>query len=466
MHLKLKAINSRFFIPRAVRSKEKLCLEDFYDVKLNYNGRTASFIIYLGGSDERVRIPKGIAAQLGLGKSSEITLMAVSRIMRPKQPANFLHGSCVDILFFVPHKTYSKLPVICRECMKGKTKLLECWYCSKGRSNELLLKRFVSADFLGLCGYYQAEGAKLKLRSRQGRSFQFANSKERVIKNVIVQLYRLGLTSDSISLYARYNKDKKRAMLGRIRRLASGLKLCARRIKISPAPRIANVVFNVVVTNSLFGETVMNAMNYFRRRFAKGIRSDEVGFCYKFLQCLFDGDGSFFAFRDKSLHIRMMLYEGNKDYAKDYGKILSNLGISNSLAKDPSKNLYKLYINGNWKTISKFLKGRIFALNDKKQAAFLNAIWQHKRFRTMSPLRCFIGSKEISTSDLRIRTGWAYGWVSSWLRRRRAEGIVRLLRKKKINGTVTNVWGLGRLGKEELETLLGVEEELKRFNPA
>ena len=350
--------------------------------------------------------------------------------------------------------------------MKNKARRLECWYSSKGRPNELVVERFISTDFLRLCGYYQAEGAKLKLRSRQGRSFQFSNSAETIIRNVIERLHELGLTSDSISLYARYNPHKKRSMLGRVKRLASELKLSDGRVRANPALRIANVVYNIVVTSSIFGETVMNAMDYFRRRFAKRIRRSETNLCYKFLQGLFDGDGSLFVFRDKSLHIRIMLYEGNRDYANDYSKILNNLGISNKITKDSSKNLYKLHINGSWKTISKFLKGNVFALNEKKQATFLNAIRQHERFSTLEPLRCFINSKEISTMEIRAKTGWKYGWVSSWLKRRRREGVVRFLRKRKINGTVTNVWGLGKQGKEELETLLGVEEELKRFHPA
>ncbi|GEM_PF-4798422 len=466
MRLKLKTSNSRFFIPRAARSDAKLHLEDFYDIKIKYKGKTASFIIYLGGADERVRIPKGIALQLGLKRRGEILLMAASRIVRPPKPASFLHGNCIDILYFIPHMTYSRLPVICRGCMKNKARRLECWYSSKGRPNELVVERFISTDFLRLCGYYQAEGAKLKLRSRQGRSFQFSNSAETIIRNVIERLHELGLTSDSISLYARYNPHKKRSMLGRVKRLASELKLSDGRVRANPALRIANVVYNIVVTSSIFGETVMNAMDYFRRRFAKRIRRSETNLCYKFLQGLFDGDGSLFVFRDKSLHIRIMLYEGNRDYANDYSKILNNLGISNKITKDSSKNPYKLHINGSWKTISKFLKGNVFALNEKKQATFLNAIRQHERFSTLEPLRCFINSKEISTMEIRAKTGWKYGWVSSWLKRRRREGVVRFLRKRKINGTVTNIWGLGKQGKEELETLLGVEEELKRFHPA
>jgi len=465
MRLKLKTNNSRFFIPRAARSDEKLHLEDFYEIKIKCKGKTASFIIYLGGADERVRIPKGIAHQLGLKRSGEIVLMAASRIVRPQNPTSFLHGGCIDVLYFIPYMTYSGFPVICRERMKNKARLLECWYSSKGRPNELVVKRFVSTDFLRLCGYYQAEGAKLKLRSRQGRSFQFSNSRETIIRNVIARLREIGLTSDSISLHARYNPHKKSSMLGKIKRIASELKLFEGRVRTSPAPRIANLACNIVVTSSIFGETVMNAMDYFRRRFAKRIRRSETNLCYKFLQGLFDGDGSLFVFRSKSLHIRIMLYEGNGEYANDYSKILNNLGISNKITKDSSKNLYKLHVNGSWKTISKFLKGGIFSLRGERHAIFLDAVRQHERFSTLEPLRCFINSKEISTMEIKAKTGWKYGWVSSWLKRRRREGVVRFIRKKKINGIVTNVWSLGKRGKDELETILRVEEELKRFHP-
>lgn len=460
MHVTLDAINSRFFIPRTIRRQEKIRLEDFYEVKLKYGCQRARFLIYLGGSDERVRIPKDVSDYLGLKKSSKIVLMAISRITRPPQPKKFIDGNHIDMLFFIPCRTYSKLPVICRECMENDEEFLECWYRSKGRPIELLLKRHVSANFLELCGYYQAEGAKQKLRSRRGRPFIFTNSKERIIRRVVAQLYGLGIKSDSISLYARYNPRKKKAMLQRVSRLASELKLYKERVRCGAAPRIANVAFNVVVNNSLFGETIMGAMNYFRKRFAKKIRTSELYLCYKFLQGLFDGDGSLFVFRDKSLHIRMMLYEANRDYMEDYKKILSNLEIRSSVVKDPSKNLYTLTVNGNWGVMSQFLRADIFALNDKKQERFLDAIREHERFDTLKPLRCFVSSREISTGELRARTGWTYGWIRSWLRRRKKEGIIQLLRKKKTSGIVNNIWCLTKHGAEELGTLLRTEEKL------
>lgn len=460
MHVILDAINSRFFIPRAILAKEKIYLEDFYEVKLKYRRQTARFLIYFGGSDERVRIPKDISNCLRLKKVSKIELMAVSRVARPPQPNRFIDDNRIDMLFFVPCRTYSKLPVICRKYIENKEEFLECWYRSKGRPLELRLKRYVSTDFLELLGYYQAEGAKQKLRSRRGRPFMFTNTKERIIRRVVTELYGLGIKPDSISLYARYNPEKKKAMVRRINRLASELKLQKERVRAGPAPRIANVTFNVVVNNSLFGETIMEAMNYFRKRFAKKIRYSEPDLCYKFLRGLFDGDGSFFAYRDKSLHIRMMLYDANQDYMEDYKKILGNLRIHSSMVKDPFKNLYKLTINGNWKTISHFLEADIFSLNDKKQTMFLNAILEHERFDTMKPLRCFLSSKKISTGEFRARTGWTYGWVASWLRRRKKEGIVRLIRKKKIDGIVNNTWCLTERGRQELGTLLGAEEKL------
>lgn len=463
MRVTLNAFNSRFFIPRAIRAQEKIYLEDFYEIKLKYGHKVARFLIYLGGFDERVRIPKDISNWLGLKKNSRIVLMAVSRIVRPPPPNKPIHGDCIDMLFFIPHKTYSRLPVICREYRENNEEFLECWYRSKGRPLELLLRRHVSANFSELCGYYQAEGAKQKLRSRRGRPFLFTNSKERIIRRVVAGLYELGIRPDSISLYARYNAEKKKAALRRINQLASELKLQKGRVRASPASRIASVTFNVVVNNSLFGETIMGAMDYFRKRFAKKIRGSEISLCNKFLQGLFDGDGSLFVSWSKSLHIRMMLHEGNRNYADDYKKILDNMGVHSSLVKDSSKNLYKLTINGNWKVISQFLKANIFILNEKKQSVFLNAIREHERFDTLKPLRCFMASKEISTGELRTRTGWTYGWVASWLKRRKKEELIRLVRKKKTDGIVNNVWCLTERGKEELETLLRTEEGLKRL---
>ena len=70
----------------------------------------------------------------------------------------------------------------------------------------------------------------------------------------------------------------------------------------------------------------------------------------------------------------------------------------------------------------------------------------------------------MATYELRQRTGWKYGWMHTWLRRRARERIITLIRKRKINGTLNNVWRLSKLGTEELNTLLTVKEGLKRLH--
>jgi len=465
MAFKIKIRDRRFYIPRAIRMQEKMDLNAFYNIKTRHGRFAASFIIYLGEKDERIRIPKKIGQDLRLKMADEVEVTRISKIVRSPTPKDFLNKNYIDLFYFIPKKTYSNLPVICREYTKMHKKFLECWYSSKGRPSELSLKRFVSTDFLELCGYYQAEGSKLKLRARQGRNFLFTNSSPRIISNVVRKLFDIGLEPEVISLYCRYDKSlAKRGAGPKIRRFCSNLGLNGARLKIRSASRIENFVSIVAVTNSLFGETIMNAMDYFRKRFAYKIKDSEKELCYKFLRGLFDGDGSIFVHRDKSLHIRIMLYEGRKEYVWDYANILQNLGICGKITKVKNKNPYILTVNGNWQVLSKFLKGHILSLNIKKQEMLLNAINQHERFRTMEPLFLFADGKSMATYELRQRTGWKYGWMHTWLRRRARERIITLIRKRKINGTLNNVWRLSKLGTEELNTLLTVKEGLKRLH--
>ncbi|MBN1896760.1 MAG: hypothetical protein JW789_03485 [Candidatus Aenigmarchaeota archaeon] len=407
--LALKIKNHRLWLPKEI---QKNIGKEFIEITIRKDGTNEKFLTKLT-NDGRFFIPKEIRKKMDLKHDDNVDV-SVEMIRNLQRSVSHLKGKKFDMLSFIPKKTMSDFDIHVN-ADNGRLKL---WYSTKGRPNEIIIRRFVPLEFARLLGYYQAEGGKLRLKKRRGRELSFTNKSKTLVSDFI-KLSEYILDENVWKCSIRHEKNIEREKLNEAKRFAVSLGIEKENISVSPAERISSFTFRLWITNSLLAEIVSNMADISRKKLYKNSEINRY-----FLQGLLAGDGSFFSHRDKngSLHSRMYVYEAKKNYAEDYNKLLSEFDLDCNIKKDRMKNFYIMTRSVNWENLVTLYDKRLFILSKKHHENIINTIKGHKRYRALKHFKNL--PDEFENSLCRKITGKDETYVAGWLRDRAKDGMI------------------------------------------
>lgn len=438
MKIKIKNIKvrgNRIWLPKKIQKKIN---DNFIDVEIIKSMGRSNFLTIIT-KDGRFVLPKHIREGLRLKYNDNVNL-CIKIVCNKKRRKCFFRKNKFDMTAFVPKRTMSNFKVLAKE----EDSWILMWYSTKGRPNEIKIRRFLPLEFAKLLGYYQAEGGKPKLHERRGREFSFTNKSPKFILDFISlskHLFKPCLWNVTI----RYNPNINKSEIRKISYFLKENGIEPNNIRAKGASRISRYTVKLWISNTLLAETVFKMTESVMKYLLKSQwRKRETDICIYFLQGLIAGDGSFYSWKDKkgSFHPRIKIFEGNKEYADIYERLLSKFGITGKVRKDKDKNLSIFTSYTNWDNLLTILKYDIFKHPDHERR-LRNSILSHKRYRALRYLP-YINSK-ISARLLGKITKKSNYYNSSWLRDRANEGIVKRIEN---NRKSICLWELTKKGKE------------------
>lgn len=383
----------------------------FVEITIRNNLQKKSFISKIN-KDGRFYIPKSIKESMNIKEKVEVVnILNIKNLIKSKK---LINNNKIEILTAIPEKTLSGYPIAIKK--EGRT--YQCWYCAKGRPNEIIINKAIPLTFSRLLGYHQAEGGKPKLSKRRGRTLSFTNKKIELIKDYF-QLANYMFNNQLIKATVRHNPKEAKENIENLKKEL--LKLGITQISIKQAPRIKTFTIKLWVSNSLLAEIVDN-LNTKLKQFL--LEDEELEIFKDYYRGYLAGDGTFFVGRDKnnSMHAVAYLFEEREEYIKEHQEILNNRGIIGGVKKAKNKNMFILTINCNWNTLLKLLEYDLFKVIPYHKKKLINAIRSHKKFRALKHLASVKGAFNLATLEGTINK--EKGYIYGWLRDRKEEGLI------------------------------------------
>lgn len=445
--MQLKILNGRINLPERLKN-----LNSTFVVKLYKNGSIVDYILSIPKNETRFRIPKNILQNLKIGKNDIVDLRIRKVKKLVSRPKKMFRANKINLLYFIPKSTIKGYQYI----VIPKSKFLKIWYKTPvGRPHEIMIKRYVPLDFVRFLGYIQSEGGKLPkiIPKRRGFELNFTNKLINLHKDVVDLGEEAGISRNLWKVICTYNpKISKSFLQSKIKEFFRETGLEKNKLNLKISERVKKITFKIYINKTSLFEITYNTMNVIRKYLHA---SDNIKLKIEFLRGLFAGDGSIGIARDKSLHVAIMLFEGDKEFAEDYLKILKTLNLNCKLRKDNKKDMYVITINGNWNVLNFFYKNRIFynVLHNRKK--LLTAISLHDKYRVLSYLRSLKNKK--TTYDLKKELNWNYGRLRKWLILRCKEGMIRKIGFKNYEG---NIWVLTDKGLKTCKFINDINSQL------
>lgn len=414
----------------------------FLEIFIKNKNRKASFIAVIP-EDGRFYVPIKIREILGVKDS--VTIQKIKTINNKDRPSSLIKNGKIDVLGSIPKKTLSGYEIV----VITKNDKYCCWYCTKGRPNEMLLNKKVPLSFVRFLGYYQAEGGKPKLNKRRGRTFSFTNTKLNLIKDFF-ELSQYLIDKDLWNVSVKYNPNIDKMALNKLKEELKCIGLGLNATTAVPVGRLKSYSITLWISNSVLAETIDN-MNKKMKRLILLKRNSSL--FENYFRGVIAGDGTFFAYRDKngSLHSRMAIYDGKERYIVGYKKILDSYGLKGNIRKLENKNMYVLTLNNNWDMLLHLLKFDLFSYTPKHKNRLVWTIKSHNRYRSLKYLINL--KKTFDICDVNMLTKRGYSYSANWIKKREQKQIVKFVKIK--DGR--QVWKLTTGGEDLKNTLKLIE---------
>ncbi|GBE20278.1 hypothetical protein BMS3Abin17_01016 [archaeon BMS3Abin17] len=344
-------------------------------VKINVNGTE---LIDKITSEKRFVIPK--EQKIIFSNQNIVKIEIIKNKKRKKK--SFIVNKKIDILNWLPEKNREEVKIN----IIGNKDNLTCFIKNfKGRVRQVIIKKYVPLEFCRLLGYYQAEGGKEKIiKKRRGREVVITNTNLDLVKDFIfLSKYLIDASNWNAEIkLTKRNELKEKFIIKELIKL--GVK--KNKIKIRKEKKLKDFSIRLSICSTLLSDIILNFMNCIRKKL---IERRPLGKNYKimyinFMQGLFSGDGNYNTFKNKDggTHHRLIFYEGNKNYAIDYQKLLRNEGIKSNIIKIKDKNLYIIRTTLNWELLLLLKELNLFDYHKKHKEALVSSIKSHKRYKS------------------------------------------------------------------------------------
>jgi bifunctional DNA-binding transcriptional regulator/antitoxin component of YhaV-PrlF toxin-antitoxin module len=422
--MKLRVNNGRFWIP--LNYLKNACVEnsDFVNIKIRKGNKIISFISKISEKDKRITIPKNERKILQLKKKDFINV-TIKKIKNEKRTKKFIKHGKIDLLSFVPMKTLKGYEILA--CIQGSNLLL--WYYSeKGRPKEIILKRFSNLEIARFLGYLQAEGNKIprKIPKRRGLELSFTNKSLSMILDFLNLSRLIGLSSNDWNAQITYNINFSIRKVNKQKKLFSKLtSIPLKNIGLRSSDRVKEFTYKLWISTTILFEVVNAMMNKMRKYLINNYNKMLLKY---FTQGLLAGDGNFNYYKKKSLHIRLSLFESNKEFIEDYSKLLEKFELKGKIRKVKNKNLYVLDIPINWNELITIFKNDLLVKSPENYKKLIESFNLHQKTKTHSYLILFKSGK--SLEEFKNLVGWKTSRAKRWLMYRRRDGMIRKANKK------------------------------------
>lgn len=405
---------NRIWIPG--EKQEELRKNFFRYTIIQKHKKTSSFISKLS-KDGRLVIPKQLAGGFIDGK----VFIRLEKIKNSHRTGVFFDGNKFHILSVIPERTMSGFEVLAYEKQDG---FFIWFFASKGRPNEIFIKKYIGTDFARFLGYYRSEGGKPRLSKRRGREFSFTNGSLILIGDflkIIKSFAEIKIIKASI----RYPEGKRNRGIERNFLLKAGL--LDDNIKEGSGKRLSRIVFRVYVTNSAFSEIISNSEIELRKIISENpLKNNNI--MIEYLRGVLMGDGSFYSWRDKkgSLHSRIQIFEPDKKAMEDIANFMEEMGIRGRMCRSNRSDMFIFTSFLNWEKLLRLYSINLFPNRREKIA---KSIIMHKRFRTMKHFQKL--PKTFERKYLFEKMGVSKTYANTWLRDMEREGLVSYADKKR-----------------------------------
>lgn len=396
---------------------EKLNLNkgDYVSVKIYNIEVHATFVTRF---NYNITLRKSFADILKLEPDDEITVI-IEPIVNLERTKEIFRNNKIDLLSLIPEKTSLGYEIFATPFKRNNKQWLRIWYAhERGSGRQIELIRYVDISAFGrILGQLQAEGTK------SFKHVVFTNKLISEHKDFVNFLGEFGIRRDSIAVDLYFNKDRYDSEF--IQNLVKEFetKIDTKVDNIRPA-RSKTYGFRTFISNTIFSEILMNAMEKTRRTISsENILSPTLKeFADGFLSKLLTGDGSL----DITNNPRVIIADGNEEYREDYIKILKRLGFK---AKS-SKPIFVRFYCGFLKLLYLYKIKAFYGTNN--WARLLEAIERQIQRRYMKPylrivdfIGCNFTIKEI-TETYNVTISGARDWIKNMKRK----GMIKIVGKK------------------------------------